>query len=76
MYKGLQLALDEVNNGQNGNARIRFVVEDDMSSVGGAVTAFEKLIHDDGVSAILGPVTSAMTRKAFPIAQGKRDCGY
>ena len=69
MDKGLQLAFEEINNGQLGNARIKFVVKDDMSTVEGAVAAFEKLVHQDGVSVILGPATSAMTKEAFPIAE-------
>lgn len=69
MHQGLQLALQEINSGQIGDARITFIVEDDMSTVDGAVAAFEKLIREDGVSVILGPATSAMTKEAFPIAQ-------
>lgn len=67
--QGLRLALEEINSGQLGNARIRFIVEDDMSTVDGAVSAFEKFIHQDGLTVILGPATSAMAREAFPIAQ-------
>lgn len=69
MDRGLQLALEEINNGQLGDARIRFTVEDDMSTVDGAVAAFEKFIRQDGLTVILGPATSAMTKEAFPIAQ-------
>lgn len=69
MHRGLQLALEEINSGQLGDARITFIVEDDMSTVEGAVAAFEKLIHQEGVSVILGPANSAMTKEAFPIAQ-------
>ena len=69
MDHGLQLALKEINDGQLGDARIKFMVEDDMSTVNGAVAAFERLIHQDKVSVILGPATSAMTEEAFPVAQ-------
>ena len=69
MEHGLKLALKEINDGQLGDARIKFMVEDDMSTVDGAVAAFERLIHQDKVSVILGPATSAMTKGAFPIAQ-------
>ena len=69
MSRGLQLALDEINSGQLGDTRIKFIVEDDMSTVYGAVAAFEKFIHEDDVSVILGPATSSMTKEAFPIAQ-------
>ena len=69
MEHGLQLALEEINSGQLGDARIKFIIEDDMSTVNGAVAAFERLIHQDKVSVILGPATSAMTEEAFPVAQ-------
>ena len=69
MEHGLQLALEEINSGQLGDARIKFIIEDDMSTEEGAVAAFEKLIREDEVSVILGPATSAMTKEAFPIAQ-------
>ena len=39
---GLELAIEEINDGQLGDARIRFIVEDDMSTVSGAVAAFNK----------------------------------
>ena len=69
MDRGLQMALDETNRGQLGDARISFIVEDDMSTVDGAVAAYKKLIDQDGVSVILGPATSSMTKDAFPIAE-------
>jgi branched-chain amino acid transport system substrate-binding protein len=69
MGHGLELALEEINIGQLGDARIRLIVEDDMSTIDGAVAAYTKLIHEDGVSVILGPATSSMTKEAFPIAQ-------
>ena len=40
-----------------------------MSTVDGAVAAYKKLIDQDGVSVILGPATSSMTKDAFPIAE-------
>ena len=69
MEHGLQLALEEINSGQLGDARIKLIIEDDMSTEEGAVAAFEKLIREDDVSVILGPATSAMTKDAFPIAE-------
>ena len=66
MEHGLKLALKEINDGQLGDARIKFMVEDDMSTVDGAVAAFERLIHQDKVSVILGPATSAMTEGRVP----------
>ena len=67
--QGLELALDEINNAQLSDTRLRFIIEDDTSTSEGAVAAFDKLIHEDGVSVILGPTTSSATQAAFPIAQ-------
>lgn len=64
MLQGFQLALDEINRTQ-----LKLIVEDDMSSPPTAVEAFNKLIHEDGVSVILGPATSSATKVAFPVAQ-------
>ena len=69
MKQGLDLALGEINNQQLGNTQFKFVIEDDTSTPEGAVAAFNKLIHEDGVSVILGPTTSSATQVAFPVAQ-------
>ena len=67
---GFELALEEVNgSSQPGGASIRFIVEDSRSTVEGAVEAFNKLIHQNGVPAILGPTISTEAKEAFPIAQ-------
>ena len=52
---GLELALEEINNAQLGDVRIRLIAEEDGNDVDGAVEAFNKLIHEDGVPAIIGP---------------------
>ena len=72
MRNGFELALEEINNSQHGNTKLKFITEDDRSTVEGAVEAFNKLIHQDGVSVILGPATSSATETAFPIAQQNR----
>ena len=69
MKRGLELALDEINNAQLGRTRLKFIIEDDTSTPEGAVAAFNKLIHEHGVSIIIGPATSDATQAAFPIAQ-------
>lgn len=69
MKQGLELALDEVNSAQLRGTTFKFIIEDGMSTPDGAIAAFNKLIHEDGVSVILGPTTSSATRAAFPIAQ-------
>ena len=65
MKSGFDLAFDELKDAIG----IRYIIADDKSTAEGAVAAFEELIHEEGVSVILGPTTSSSTRAAFPIAQ-------
>ena len=67
--QGFELAVTEINNSQLSDIKIRLIIEDGQSTVEGAVEAFNKLIHQDGVSAILGPATSMQAQAVFPIAQ-------
>ena len=67
--QGFELAVTEINNSQLNNIKIKLIVEDGQSTVEGAVEAFNKLIHQEGVSAILGPATSMQAQTVFPIAQ-------
>lgn len=69
MLQGFELAIDEINKTQLNNTALKLIIEDDMSSPPAAVEAFNKLIHEDGVSVILGPATSGATKVAFPVAQ-------
>ena len=69
MGNGFELALEDINNSQLGDVTLKFITEDDQSTVEGAVEAFNKLIYQDSVSAILGPASSSATEAAFPIAQ-------
>ena len=68
MHIGFELARQEINNsGMLGNAAITFITEDDQSE--SSVEAFNKLIHQDGVSAITGLAISDQAIHSFPIAQ-------
>ena len=69
MMHGFELARKEINAGQIGDARITFITEDDRGTVEGAVAAFDKLISQDKVSAILGPTLSRQARAVFPTSQ-------
>ena len=69
MGSGFALALEEINNSQLGNTKLKFITEDSQGNAEGAIAAFNKLIHQDGVSIILGPATSSAAEAAFPIAQ-------
>ena len=67
--QGYELALSEINAARPNGAELKLIIEDDQSTIEGAVAAFNKLIHQEGVSVILGPSTSGQTEEAFPIAQ-------
>ncbi|MDE0298559.1 MAG: ABC transporter substrate-binding protein [Candidatus Poribacteria bacterium] len=69
MEDAFNLALEEANYSQSGGAKLKFIVEDDRSTTDGAVSAFNKLIHQDRVPVILGVWTSHVARTVFPIAQ-------
>ena len=73
--QGFELAVTEINNSQLSDVNIKLIVEDGQSTVEGALEAFNKLIHQDGVSAILGPATSMQAQAVFPITQQKTGCG-
>ena len=68
IHNGFELAREEINNsGMLGGATITFITEDDQSV--SSVEAVNKLIHQDGVSAITGLAISAQAIHSFPIAQ-------
>ena len=70
MQRGFELAREEINRSERlGDARITFITEDDQGTIEDAVEAYNKLIHQDGVSIILGPANSSQVRETFPIAQ-------
>lgn len=69
MKQGYDLALHEINMAQLGNTQFKFIIEDDTSTPEGAVEDFNKLIHEDGVSVIIGPASSSATKAAFPVAR-------
>ena len=69
MKEGFDLALAEINNAQPSHTQFKFIIEDDRSTPEGAVEAFNKLIHQDSVSVIIGPASSSATEAAFPVAQ-------
>ena len=68
IQRGFELALEEVNSSQLSDVRLKFIVEDDQSTIEGAVEAYNKLIQA-GVPVIFGPTTSGQAEAAFPIAQ-------
>ena len=69
LLQSFELAGSEINAAHPHRAKLRLIIEDDQSTIEGAVAAFNKLIHQDRVSVILGPATSTQTKEVFPIAQ-------
>ena len=69
MENGFNMAVEEINNSQLSDVRLKLIIEDDQSTVEGAVAAFNKLIHGDKVPVIIGVWTSHVARSVFPIAQ-------
>ena len=69
LLQSFELARSEINAAQPNGAKLKLIVEDDQSTIEGAIAAFNKLIQQDGVSVILGPTTSTHTKEVFPIAQ-------
>jgi len=56
---GTRLAFDQINeDGGILGAQINYILYDDMHSPVDSVQAFERLVHDDNVVAVVGPVTS------------------
>lgn len=67
---GLTLLQEQINNkgGINGK-KIQFVFGDDENKPASAVSVGQKLINDDKVVAIVGPLTSTCANSLAPIAQ-------
>ena len=67
--QGLELALSEINAAHPSGIKFKFIIQDDQSTIDGAVEAFNKLIHQEDLSIILGSATSSQTEMVFPVAQ-------
>jgi len=66
----VMLALEEINaSGYLGEATLVGVYEDSGSTPEEAIAAFEKLVNEDQVTAILGPTLSSQAFASDPIAQ-------
>lgn len=64
---GVELAADELN--ARGPVTYELVIEDDASDPAQGITAFEKLVNQDGVAVIIGPTLSNTAFSTDPIAQ-------
>ncbi len=63
----VRLAADELN--ERGTVAYDLHIEDDASDPSQGITAYERLIHGEGVSALIGPTLSNVFFSAGPIAQ-------
>lgn len=70
--EGASLLEKEINDagGINGK-QIKFIFEDDQADPNAAMQAFNKLVDDEKVCAILGPVTSGATLAVAPNSTSK-----
>ncbi|MBE3555163.1 MAG: ABC transporter substrate-binding protein, partial [Thermicanus sp.] len=66
--KGLELALEELNQKNKGKLRIELLIEDSGGKKENAVNAVNKLINQDQVVAIIGPTLSGEMFAAAPKA--------
>ena len=71
--KGMELALEEINakGGINGKP-LKIIFEDDLGGPKTAVTVFNKLIDNEKVPIILGPLTSSASMATAPIAERRK----
>ena len=68
MQRGFELAREEIAP----IIPITFIIENNESTVEGAVASYNKLIHEHGVSIISGIAISTRGAQAFPIAQANK----
>jgi branched-chain amino acid transport system substrate-binding protein len=69
MRQGFELALQEINEIQIGDATIMLMIKDSMDTPEGAVAAFDELIHGYDATVILGPAFSIQAKEVFPLAR-------
>jgi branched-chain amino acid transport system substrate-binding protein len=62
-----ELAAEEINDA--GDVQIELVIEDDASDPSQGITAYERLIQQENVSALIGPTLSNVFFSAGPLAQ-------
>ncbi len=62
-----ELAAEEINAA--GNVAIELIIEDDASAPEQGITAYERLIQQEQVSALIGPTLSNVFFSAGPLAQ-------
>src|SRR5699024_771086 len=66
--EGAQLAVDEINEA-NPDHQIDFIIEDEKGEKDEAINAMNKLIHQDEVLAVQGPMLTGTMFAGGPVAQ-------
>ncbi len=70
---GITLAMERVNADGGVNGReVQVIFEDDQLDVKNSVSAFNKLVNIDNVSAIIGPGGSSNAKAVVPLLQEKK----
>ena len=68
----IDLAVEEINGaGGIDGAKVRVVYMDTKAMTDVGVTAFERLIEDRSISAVIGPMSSPVTLAVAPLAEAK-----
>ena len=71
--EGADLYVEEINNaGGVSGKQIELIFEDDQAEPNSAIQAFNKLVDNDKVVAVLGPVTSGAATAVAPNATDKQ----
>lgn len=66
--EGAQLAVDEINE-ENPDHQIEFIIEDEKGEKDEAINAMNKLLHQDQVLAVQGPMLTGTMNAAGAVAQ-------
>lgn len=70
---GIELARDEINaNIAPGEPHLELLIEDNLSTPTGGVSAIEKLIQTKRPSAVIGPIASSIMLAMVPIAEREK----
>jgi branched-chain amino acid transport system substrate-binding protein len=67
--EGMELAVNEINNGEKIDRKIHLVIEDSKTEPSFGVSAINKLIYTDKTNIVLGDIASSVTLAIAPIAE-------
>ena len=73
ILSGIELARDEINARANENSlKLRVIIEDNLSSPTGGVSAIQKIIQTERPSVVFGPIASSIMLAMIPIAEREK----